>query len=207
MPSQIPLSFPVSESYAREDFMPSDCNAEALAWIDRWPDWPYPALVIYGPAGAGKTHLAALWAERAPEHQVIDDAHHIFGRPDAEKELFHRFNIARESAGSLLLTMDKPVAQQDILLPDLASRLRAAPQAEIAAPDDTALQAVLVKLFHDRQMKVEPEVIAYILPRVERSFAAARSLVREIDENSLSEKRSVTIPLVRGLLPYNTNLL
>lgn len=200
MALQIPILFPVRESFAREDFMPSDCNEEALAWIDRWPDWPYPLLIIYGPAGAGKSHLAALWQNRAEGQSVIDDAQQFFGDAQAEEDLFHQFNLARENGTFILMTLDKPVHQQNIILPDLASRLKAAPQVEITVPDDAVLQAVLVKLFHDRQLRVEPEVIAYILPRMERSFVAAQDIVQKIDENSLSAKRSVTIPLVREIL-------
>lgn len=169
--------------------MPSDCNADALAWIDRWPDWPYPLLVLYGPAGAGKSHLAALWQDRTQGQTVIDDAQRFFGDEDAEEDLFHQFNLARENGRYILMVADQPMHRQNIILPDLASRLKAAPQVEITAPDDAVLQAVLVKLFHDRQMRIEPEVIAYILPRMERSFIAARDIVQKIDENSLSAKR------------------
>lgn len=201
MRAQIPLSFPVQESFTRADFMPSDCNKDALAWIDRWPDWPYPVSVIYGAGGCGKTHLLSLWTDKAgKDHKAIDDAQTLFGNAIAEEQLFHEFNIARENGTNILLTLDKPVAQHTITLPDLASRLRAAPQIEVSAPDDIALQSVLLKLFHDRQMRVTPDVIGYILLRIERSFAAARNLVAILDERSLAEKRSVTIPLVRDIL-------
>jgi len=180
--------------------MPSDCNAEALAWIDRWPDWPYPLLILYGPKGAGKSHLATLWKNKTKDQTVIDDVQRFFGDKKSEEDLFHQFNLVRENGQYLLMVADRPMHRQTIILPDLASRLKAAPQVEITAPDDTVLQAVLVKLFHDRQMRIEPEVIAYILPRMERSFAAIQDIVQKIDDNSLSAKRAVTIPLVRQLL-------
>lgn len=181
--------------------MEAECNAEALQWIQRFPDWPYPALIIHGEQGSGKTHLLSLWRDKAGDgHLAIDDAERIFGNKTAEEELFHQFNMAKENLSYILLTMTNNIAQQTIILPDLASRLRAAPQVEIHAPDDAALQAVLVKMFHDRQLRVEPDVIAYILPRIERSFAAARALVAKIDESAMAEKRSVTVPLVRSLI-------
>lgn len=201
MKTQIPLSFPVTESYRADDFMPAECNQEALKWIERFPDWPYPAVIIYGEKGCGKTHLLSLWQERAGlNHIAIDDVDQFFGNPEAEEELFHQFNLAKENLTYILLSMLIKVNEQPIKLPDLASRLRAAPQIEIRAPGDDVLQGILVKMFHDRQLRVEPGVVNYIVPRIERSFAAARDLIARIDENSLAEKRSVTVPLVREIL-------
>ena len=198
---QIPLSFPISESYRADDYMPTDCNQEALRWINLFPNWSYPALIIYGERGCGKTHLLSLWQDMAGDkHRAIDDAERFFGSSDSEEELFHQFNIAKEKGSFLLLALSKNMAQQELVLPDLSSRLKAAPQIEIHSPDDVALQNVLVKMFNDRQLKVEPGVISYILPRIERSFNAARNLVQQIDENSLAEKRSVTVPLVRSII-------
>lgn len=200
-PSQIPIAFPVKESYSREDFMPAPCNLEALAWIDRWPDWNYPALIIYGASGCGKTHLLSLWEQKAGNRgETIDNAEALFGDRDAETELFHRFNQAREDKKFLILSMEQPLSRYTITLPDLASRLRAAPAVEVQEPDDIALQGVFLKLCHDRQLTVTPDVIAYILPRIERSYDAIRNLVKQIDETSLSEKRAVTIPLVRKII-------
>jgi chromosomal replication initiation ATPase DnaA len=201
MGRQIPLSFPVNESYAGGDFLTLPCNQEAMAWIDRYPDWPYPVLIIYGENGCGKTHLLRLWQTKAQKGDVaIDDAHDLFGDQKLEQDLFHQFNQVKENQTRLLMTMTSNVASQNILLPDLASRLMAAPQIEIASPDETDLRAILVKLFHDRQINVEPGVIAYIVPRIERSFSAARQLVQKIDESALAEKRSVTVPLVSAIL-------
>lgn len=201
MQAQIPLSFPVTESYRADDFMPAECNKEALNWIERFPDWPYPAVIIYGEKGCGKTHLLSLWQEKAGlKHIAIDDVDQFFGNPEAEEELFHQFNLAKENLTYILLSMTNKVNVQPIKLPDLASRLRAAPQIEIHAPDDNVLQGVLVKMLHDRQLKVEPGVVNYIVPRIERSFASARDLIAQIDKSSLAEKRSVTVPLVREIL-------
>jgi chromosomal replication initiation ATPase DnaA len=202
MNSQIPLSFPVNESRTADDFMVLPCNEVAVEWIDRYPSqWSYPALIIYGEQGCGKTHFLNLLRGKVESSDiVIDDVDAVFGDDDAETDLFHRFNQAKENGRFMVLTMSKHIAQQNIQLPDLASRLRAAPCIEIESPDEISLQAILVKLFHDRQLAVEPGVINYILPRIERSFASAHDLVRRIDESSLSEKRSVTVPLVRNVL-------
>ena len=200
-PSQIPIAFPVRESFSREDFMPAPCNLEALAWIDRWPDWNYPALIVYGANGCGKSHMLALWQSKVGDsHIAIDNAETIFGDDAAERDLFHRFNIAKENGTSILLTMEHPVSHYDIALADLSSRLRAAPSIEIQSPDDIALQGVFLKLCHDRQLKITPDIIAYIMPRIERRYAAVRELVEKIDAASLSEKRAVTVPLVRTFL-------
>lgn len=201
MAQQIPLSFPIQESYDSENFMVLPCNEAAMQWINRFPNWPYPALIIYGESGCGKTHLLNIWSDKVGNNgQIIDDVDLLFGNADTEQNLFHQFNLAKEKKTYLLMSMSKNMAQYNIQLPDLKSRLNAAPQVEILPPDDMDVQAILVKLFHDRQLKIEPDVVAYILPRIERSFTAIHKLVEKIDRNSMAEKRSVTIPLVRALL-------
>lgn len=197
---QMPLDLASPVAYAREDFHVSPCNAEAWGWVEKWPDWNAPALVLYGPAASGKTHLARIWLEKAGEKgEIIENAERLAGA-EGEKELFHLYNTAREAGTYLLLTSSRPAAEWNIALPDLKSRLLAAPSAALRAPDEALLAVVMAKMFSDRQILVPQEVIAYILPRMERSFAAARTLVESIDRKALAEKRAVTIPLVRDLL-------
>lgn len=208
-------------AHGRQDFLVAPSNQDAVGWVDLWPNWSAPALVLHGPASCGKTHLGAVWAEKndaafatidqlasqsaadiaaqAP-HLVIDHIDPWFGDRAAETTLFHLYNIMKEEGRSLLLTMRMAPVHVNFALPDLASRLRAAPAAAIHAPDDTLLAAILVKLFADRQLNVGQDVIAYIVPRMERSFAAAVSLVDRADRLALAEKRNIAVPLMRQLL-------
>lgn len=196
-------------------------NQDAVAWIDRWPDWPAPCLIIHGPAACGKSHLATVWQNRsgaaaidtaaiasrkaraiaqAGNNLVLDNIDPWFGDHDAETTLFHLYNIMREEGRTMLLTMRMAPVQARFTLPDLASRLRAAPAAAIQPPDDTLLAALLVKLFADRQITPSHDVLDYILPRMERSFAAASTLVEAADRLALSEKRGISVPLMRRVL-------
>jgi DnaA regulatory inactivator Hda len=223
MPQQLPLDLAGPPSYSRADFLPADANAVALAWIDRWPDWPGPAAVLVGPAGSGKTHLLHLWAGRAralhlsgaeldqpalatlldmlggARHVALDEAEAVAGRPDAERQLFHLYNWLREHGGSLLLAARSAPARWHLRLPDLASRLRAAAVVEIGAPDDALLSAVLIKLFHDRQLAVGEEVVQYLARRMERSLSAAVVIVDRIDRRALADKRAVSVRLLREM--------
>lgn len=204
-PQQIPLSFPVEESYDPHDFIPLSCNDMAMEWVNRFPNWPYPAVIIYGEKGCGKTHLLGVWADKIGEAghqngQVIDNAHQYFCDLDAEKELFHLFNQSKENGGFLLLSIDKKTSLDTIQLPDLKSRLMAAPLIEIEQPNEDDLAVILMKLGNDRQLKLSADVVKYILPRIERSFIAARDLIEKMDQLSMAEKRSITIPLVKRIL-------
>lgn len=208
---QIPLAFDHVAADGIEDFMPAPCNQDALAWIACWPDWPAPALILHGPEGAGKSHLASIWAARSngvilkPEQldQVLDlDAHQCYlldpADPIADEiGLLQLYNRLREDGGHLLLTATRPIRQWSIQLPDLRSRLAAAPSVAIGRPDDHLLAALFLKLFDDRQLNVPETVIHYLLTQMERSFAAARDLVEELDRLSLVRKRPITIPLAR----------
>jgi chromosomal replication initiation ATPase DnaA len=206
------FDLPVATGFGAADFLVSDSNREAFEWIERWPDWPVRALVLHGPSGSGKTHLAHLWCARTGATLIAGVAIGGMALSDAaamaiddaeraeEEPLLHLYNSALERGASLLLTMRAPPASLPIALPDLASRLRALHVAEIAAPDDALLGAVLVKHFADRQIRVGPGLIAYLVARIERSFAAAASVAARLDAAALSAARPISIKLARGVL-------
>jgi len=212
---QLSLGLALPVSWAREDFLVAAGNEAALGWLDRWPDWPNRALVLHGAAGSGKTHLAHIWAARSGARIVaagdvseggIDAlAHQPLCVDDADRDadpvaLFHLVNLMRERGHGLLLTGRRPPAQWPYALPDLMSRLKAMAAAGIAPPDDALLAAVMVKLFSDRQLHVGEDVIRYLVPRIERSFHAARHWVAALDAAALAEGRAVTVALARRLL-------
>lgn len=199
---------------AREDFLVAPSNAAAVALIDSWPNWPGHAAALSGPADSGKTHLAEVWRDRsnacrltgadldladlptivAAGAALVED---VDGLSDAgERQLFHLFNLMREEAGHLLLTAREAPARLNLRLPDLASRLKAMPHADLGVPDDALLAGILVKLFADRQLRPGETVIAYLVSHMERSVAMAHDLVSRLDQASLSGKRAITVPLV-----------
>lgn len=210
--SQFALPLTLSPVFSKDNFYVSGCNRDAHQWIMRWPDWPAQALLLYGPSGAGKTHLGHIWAARAdaarfetlpsPDalcgHALIENIDRL---PD-ERKLLHLLNYAKEQRHALLLTASLPPAQLPFTLPDLTSRLKALPSAAIAAPDDEALTAVLRKQFADRQLKVGDDVIAFLLPRIERSFTALSGIVEKLDSQALAEQRNLTIPFIKRALGY-----
>jgi len=218
---QIPLDLGSRVAMGREDFLIGEANQSAVGWLDKWPEWPAPVLILNGPAGSGKSHLAAVWRDMSgaemirPEMLLSKTARQIadagptvildgidpwIGDEEAERNLFHLYNLFKEEQRQFLLTMRMPPAESDFAIADLASRLRAAPVASIQPPDDALLAAVLIKLFHDRQLQVNEDVIRYVLPRMERSFAAAGEIVKAADRKALAQKRGVSVPLMRDVL-------
>ncbi len=212
---QIPLDLPHRAATGREDFLVGQCNQDAVAWLDRWPEWPAPMLVIQGPPASGKSHLAAVWRERTnaefckPEtldasiingHVVLDGLDLWLGDRETETRIFHLYNLFKEEGGSFLVTMRMSPSEITFAVPDLASRFRAAPLVSIHTPDDDLLSSILIKMFHDRQLAVNADIIQYILPRMERSFAGARDVVEHVDRKALAQKRAISIPLVRKVL-------
>jgi chromosomal replication initiation ATPase DnaA len=204
----------------RSDFLVSESNASAVGWIDRWPDWPTGALVLHGPSSCGKTHLVHLWCHRASaiaisgddldEEEVarlVDNGCYRIAVDDGDRASEHAFlhlhNFCLENRGSLLVTARQPPGRWAVALRDLGSRLRAALPIGIAPPDDALLGGVLVKHFADRQLRVAPEVISYLLRQMERSFAAAANITALLDQVSLRDGRPITVPLVRELLKHS----
>ena len=209
-PSQLPLALPHTPNYEREDFMRGPSNQAALRLIDSWPDWPQPIVILSGPAGAGKTHLAQIWSGLAagvilPAQGLRDERllPHVAERraiaiedlrPEQVPEagLFHLINSVRELGGTLLLTSRSPAEDWRVELPDLRSRLRQAASVALGAPGDELLRQVLVKLFADRQLVVEKPVIDYLISRMERSLGAAIGLVETLDKRALAGGRRIT---------------
>lgn len=216
-PRQLVFDLAHRQALGAEDFLVSRSNAAAVEMIDRWPDWPHPASLVCGPQGSGKSHLANVWRLRSGAGlalaadlddatvAALDDGAALvvedFDRGIAdEKALFHLLNRARESKLSVLFTSRTPPGEQEFRIPDLRSRLRALPVVEVQPPDETLLKAVLVKLFDDRQLSVEPQVIDYLNLRMERSMAAASRIVAAVDRLALATHRKVTRPLAAEAL-------
>lgn len=214
-PAQLPLALAHLPDHSRDSFIPSPANADALALIDRWPAWPSPVVVLSGPAGSGKTHLAQIWAARAGadllDAELLEDARiptaggalvvEDVGRgPVPERALFHLMNSVAEAGAALLITSRQPAATWPVHLPDLHSRLRLATPAVLAEPDEPLLRTALTKLFADRQLLVDKAVIDYLLLRMERSMAAAVAVVEALDREALARGRRITARLAAGVL-------
>ncbi len=216
---QLPLALGFRPALGEEDFLITPCNALAVAWIDRWPDWSASALVLNGPAGAGKSHLASVWAQRSgatrarpgvsvdldalvPQGaRLLIDLHaESHPEPAAEAPWFHLLNLLRERKGQALIVAREPAARWPVRLPDLASRLAALPQVEISPPDDALLSALLVKHLADLGASLDPAVLRYLLPRIERSFAAIAGLATELNQAALSAQKPITLALARKVL-------
>ncbi|ABS64932.1 Chromosomal replication initiator DnaA [Parvibaculum lavamentivorans DS-1] len=218
MPRQLAFELGHRPAFGREDFLVAPPNEAAVALIDAWPDWPDRVVALSGPEGSGKTHLAEVWRNAAGAVSLAPSALagadvpalvaartiilEDLAAPDAaaERALFHLVNLVREEGAFLLITARVPLSRLPLALPDLASRLKAVPQAELGPPDDALLAGILVKLFDDRQLRVAPAVIAWLAARIERSVRAARDAVAELDRASLSGKRPITVPLAAEIL-------
>ncbi|WP_279483244.1 hypothetical protein [Aureimonas sp. SK2] len=213
-PRQIPLDLPALSSLSRDDLVVGSANALAVEAIDAWPDWPHPVVVIAGPPGAGKTHLASAWSEAAearrwtpddrappaggvPFAVLVEDVDRV---PYDEHGLFALLNAARLGGGTVLLTSRKTAGEIDIALPDFLSRLRAATAIALRAPDEDLLAGVVMKLAADRQIAIEPKVVAFALSRMERSFEAAVDFVRRVDRAALAGKERIGRGLAQRIL-------
>lgn len=208
------FSFPLPRLFSKEDFVVSPANQEAFQWIGQWPEWSVS--VICGPKGSGKTHLAHIWAERAgaavqdaaalheafvpllPKACIIDN----IDRLENENALFHALNYGKEHQKHMLLTSRIHPNHLPFALPDVMSRLRALPVFTLHTPDDTLVRALLTKQFADRQLRIGQEVIDFLMLRMERSYSAIQQAVDALDDASLEQQRTITIPFIRTVLEY-----
>jgi chromosomal replication initiation ATPase DnaA len=216
-PRQLALALPHAESLTRDDFLEGPANAAGLALVDSWPEWPNRIILLAGPEGSGKSHLAAIWAEHAGARSTSAQALTAAAVPGAlatgalvvedlkasnvdERALFHLINLAREDEAFVLITAREPPSAFTIELRDLRSRLRAVPAVSLLPPDDQLFRALIVKFCADRQLAVDETVVGYLANRIERSYAAARQAVELLDTEALRLGRPVTRVLAAELL-------
>jgi len=215
-PRQLVLALDHAVSFAREDFLPGPSNSAALTLVERWPDWPNKIMALVGPEGAGKSHLATIWAEAAGARTLSAKLLRETDLPSTlvtgalvledlqpaeldERALFHLLNLAREEGAYVLITARVAPASLPLTIRDLISRLRAVPTVTLDAPDDALLRSLIVKLAADRQLNVDEPVVNYLANRIERSFVAARSAVARLDEEAMRQHRPVTRALAAEL--------
>ncbi|MEM7621307.1 MAG: DnaA/Hda family protein [Pseudomonadota bacterium] len=214
-PEQLILDLPHRSAMGEQDFMVSECNKAAVRLIDVWPDWPAHYLLMIGPSGVGKTHLANVWrmksgaqvlcaeqlllekdkVEQIREKQalIIEDIDQVSDdKATFETALFHILNLSKEHDFHVLMTAQERPGMWPVALPDLRSRLRATPFVEIDPPDTLLLNGILVKLFQDRQLHISPQVVQYISMRIERSMDAVQNIIDAIDKAALATGRKVS---------------
>jgi len=205
--TQLILPLEVRSASGRDDFIVAPGNSQAVAFLDSWPAWSAPAVALYGPPASGKSHLAAIWAEKA-NAKIISAGSLNAGVPDgalvvedvaqgmAEASLFGLL----ERGAPLLITAQTPPAEWQITLPDLVSRARALLAFPLWAPDDALLMGLAVKLFADRQLQVPENVVLHMVRSLERSPAAVRDFVARADAAALTQQRPVNLSLIKDLL-------
>lgn len=219
MSDQLRFDLPHHPAMGRDDFFASEANRVALSGIEDWGHWPLAKAILIGPEGAGKTHLAHVWArlsgaaivaaegvaaqtETLTEATalVVEDADRIAGDPSAEEALFHVHNALGQRGSALLITAREPPALWGLGLPDLSSRMAQAMLLRMEAPDDALLSAVMLKLSADRGLAVRPATLAYAAARIDRSFAAAARFVDALDAAAIDGQRAPTRELARRVL-------
>jgi chromosomal replication initiation ATPase DnaA len=213
--AQISIALPRLDATGRDDFMVSRANMTALALLDSWPDWPDRRLALVGPQGAGKSHMAAIWAADVGAHVMTARDLKAAEAPDLanvplviedvdrgveEEALFHLWNACAQTGRGLLLTGRGLPTTWPLTLPDLKSRVASLTPAVIDDPDDMLLSVLLLKLFADRQLQVKPALIGFLLPRMERSFVAAQGMVEALDRESLARGVPINQGLARAVL-------
>jgi chromosomal replication initiation ATPase DnaA len=212
---QLPLVFQHEPQTGRDDLLVSERLKAAVSMIDSWPRWPSPVVILAGPVGSGKSHLAAIWRETsgavaihptagsdaavvaAKSPVLFEDADR---RGFDDRALFHVINSVRENGSSLLITSRLWPMSWPVELADLRSRLKAATVVEIGEPDDELLAQVLVKLLSDRQLALDDRLIGYIVARMERSLASAQAIVERLDHLALARGTRINRALASEVL-------
>lgn len=188
----LPLDWPVADR--DEDFLISDSNRAAFEHLKRWSLWPVMATLVTGPRKSGRSLLGRLFV-RKTGGRLFDNA-----EDHDEEAIFHAWNEAQASRRPLLIVADSPPPLWQVALPDLRSRLAATPHVALGDPDDRLIGDLIVKLLGDRGIAVPPEVPAYVVPRIERSYVSVQQVVAALDRAALSHHRRMTVAMARRAL-------
>lgn len=214
MPEQLVFDWPRDTALRPEDFFVSDANRVAAGMIETPEAWPDGKLVLTGPAGCGKSHLARVFqvnnaamivsAADLPDGLrpngplAIEDMSAL--PPEREEAMFHLHNHMATAGLPLLMTDRLVPVRWNIALPDLASRMQATTPVTIEDPDDMLLQVLIMKLFADRQVIPPPSVVQFLSTRIERSYVAAQDIVDRLDHASMVDKKPASVRLASALL-------
>lgn len=212
---QLPLAFEHGSATGRDDLLVSERMAAAVSIVDAWPNWPSPVVILAGPEGSGKSHLAQIFRDISGASDIDLEAGKgaseaaaagpvLFEDADRrgfdEVELFHVINAVRQHGTSLLITARSFPPSWNVELADLNSRLKAATVVEIGAPDEDLLGQLITKLFADRQLYIDDKIVSYIVSRMERSFLAAQVVVDRMDRLALARRVKITRSLAAEVL-------
>lgn len=206
-----------------DNFIVSESNKSALAIIEKWPNWENHAIFLYGPSGSGKTMLVNIWIESCKATILgAKEIYSMVSKPHAYKNkcfvieniedihdeaaFLHFFNSVKEDGGYILITAHNHPSNLKIRLADLRSRINAILCCSVSNPDDELLRTLFFKHFVERQLKVEMNVVDYLVARTERSFEAVAKIVEALDTNALQEKKNITIPFAKVTLSTPENM-
>jgi chromosomal replication initiation ATPase DnaA len=217
---QLTIEMPKRSALSREDFMVNECNHEAIQFIDTFYQGKMKSGVLIGPKGSGKSHLVNVFCKNFEKERwlisqkgdkniykifqennmiIIEDID-LISSVEEEEYLFHSINLSKELNKVLLLTSGVNLSDIIIKTPDLRSRLDSIQSVKILEPNDDLMNALILKLFHDRQILIKPNIISYLMQRIERSYLGISSIVDLIDNVSLSKHKSISKNLIKELL-------
>lgn len=188
----LPFAWPAEED--ERDFIISDANRIAVRHLEHWSLWPVMATILTGPRKSGRSLLGRIFAAKSGG-RFIDNA-----EVQDEERLFHAWNAAQADRKPLLLAADLPPAKWRIKLPDLRSRLLASPHVAIEEPDFPLMSGLVEKLIHARGLIARPEVVRYVVPRIERSYIGVGRIVDALDEAALARRRPIGMAVAREAL-------
>jgi ATPase involved in DNA replication initiation len=217
---QLYFEMPNKQALGIEDYIITDSNNFAFDLIVKMVKGEINFGLISGPPYSGKTHLSKILIKNARNYKILyfdRDYQNMLNRFEDsdffileninnvkhdkfEQKLFHIINLAKENNKKLLMTSRKPISEIDLNLEDLKSRLNSILEAKIKEPDDQLMELLLIKIFNDKQLKINPNIIDFLVSRLERSYESINLFIEKIDKFSLEKGKKITIPLINDLL-------
>jgi len=224
---QLPLALAVNKTFLFDNYIADGNDAVLSALKDLAASDQPQKCYIWGTGGVGISHLlqatcqsvaAGKQAMYLPLDQlmgygpqvldgmeslelvVIDHLQQLSGQADWEEALFHLYNRIDQAQGQLLIGAHQPPSQLGISLADLQSRLNACLVYQVKPLSEDGLAAFITLQAEHFGLEIKPEVTQYIMHHGERSLDDLRCLMQDLNRQSLSANRRLTIPFVKSVM-------
>ncbi|MBR2141269.1 MAG: hypothetical protein IJ853_02835 [Rickettsiales bacterium] len=225
---QLGFSFLNEDDYNINNFIVFDGNNGAYYFLNRSKDdeniLDNQLIFLSGEKKCGKTHLGYIWKQQHNaknlyyddlfslnmndfiktvnevierfDYYILDDLRDDFD----EEKLLYLINTVFNNSSVMLIISDFNILKKKISIKDLKSRINAGVNLKIKKLSKTVKTMFIVKLFADRQININGDVLKYLTKKLDTNYNVIFNFVKNIDDILVSDKNKINLKLIKELI-------